>query len=442
MDLTQLLPQTGSILFTLIAFLVAIIVIVTIHELGHYLIGRWCGIRAETFSVGFGPKIFGRTDKRGTHWQISAIPLGGYVKFAGDANAASMGHADGVARRRDTMLGAPLWARAATIAGGPLFNFILAIAIFAGIFMHEGTPVSPLTVQSVAPLPETVEGGLEPGDQILAIGGTEVPEDARAFYAMPRPAGDTLDYRVLRNGEEITVSAPPFNPPIVGAVNPNSAAMAAGLREGDVITAANGVAVSRFSELVDLVGASEGAPVDLTVWREGEGTRELTLTPRRTDVPGAGGSFETRWLIGIIAGDYFRPMTENPGPVEALGQAARQLDYVLRTSLSGLWQVVTGGISSCNLSGPVTIAETSGQVAAQGVSNFVWFLAIISAGIGLLNLLPVPVLDGGHLVFIAYEAVAGRQPSEGSLRVLTAIGLTLVMGLMVFALANDIFLCP
>ncbi|NDV00608.1 RIP metalloprotease RseP [Pseudoroseicyclus tamaricis] len=441
MDLTQLLPQTGSVIFTLFFFLVAIVVIVTIHELGHYLVGRWCGIKADVFSVGFGPKLFSRRDKRGTVWQLAAVPLGGYVKFAGDADATSMGHADGAQRGRHTMLGAPLWARALTIAGGPFFNFFLAIAIFAAIFHSEGLPVSPLTVDRVAPLPESFQSELEPGDEVLAIGGVPVPQTP-ADYFQDLPDGDTLEYRVLRGGQQMTVTGPSLSPPIVGAVNPNSAAFAAGLEEGDVIVGVNGVEVRRFADLVETVGAGEGAPVQLEVWREGEGVQSLELTPRRTDVPSAGGGFETRWLIGIIAGEYFQPMTESPGPFQALGQAVSQLIFVLQTSLSGLWNVVTGAISSCNLSGPVTIAETSGQVASQGAMNFIWFLAIISAGIGMLNLLPVPVLDGGHLVFIGYEALAGRQPSEGALRVFTAIGLTLVMGLMIFALANDIFLCP
>ncbi|MGZ9812364.1 RIP metalloprotease RseP [Pseudoroseicyclus sp. H15] len=442
MDFTTFLPQTGSVIFTLFFFLVAIVVIVTIHELGHYLVGRWCGIKADVFSVGFGPQLASWRDKRGTIWQIAAVPLGGYVKFAGDANAASMGEAKGSKRGRETMLGAPLWARALTIAGGPFFNFILAIVIFAGVFHTEGRPVTPLTVERVAPLPDSFPSQLEPGDRILAIGGIEVPEETGLVDWQAMPQDDTLEYRVLRDGQEITVTGPALMPPIVGAVNPNSAAFAAGLEKGDVIVSANGSPVYRFSQLVDIVAETQGAPVVLGVWRQGEGEREVTLSPRQMDVPGARGGFENRWLIGVIAGEYLEPMTESPGPLAAVGQAVLQLKYVLQTSLSGLWNVFTGAISSCNLSGPVTIAETSGQVASQGASNFIWFLAVISAGIGLLNLLPVPVLDGGHLVFIAYEAVARRQPSENSVRVLTAIGLTLVMGLMIFALANDIFLCP
>jgi regulator of sigma E protease len=153
------------------------------------------------------------------------------------------------------------------------------------------------------------------------------------------------------------------------------------------------------------------------------------------------GGFETRWLIGITGGLSFEPVRENVGPFEAIGYGAEQTLFVVRSSLSGLWHMITGAISSCNLQGPIGIAETSGAAASQGIDNFIWFVAVLSTAVGLLNLFPIPVLDGGHLVFHAYEAISGKPPSDKALRIFMTIGLTLLLSLMLFALTNDIF-CP
>jgi len=182
-----------------------------------------------------------------------------------------------------------------------------------------------------------------------------------------------------------------------------------------------------------------------TVWRPrgaGQGTElEFALAPRSVDLPDGEGGFVTRWLIGMTGGLIFTPATSAPGPFEALQTGATQTLFIIESSLSGLWHMITGAISSCNLSGPIGIAETSGAAASQGVQSFIWFIAVLSTAVGLLNLFPIPVLDGGHLVFHAYEAISGRPPSDGALRVLMTAGLTLMLGLMVFALTNDIF-CP
>ena len=178
----------------------------------------------------------------------------------------------------------------------------------------------------------------------------------------------------------------------------------------------------------------------LSVWRDGA-TVEITLTPRRVDLPLPEGGFETRWLIGLSGGLFFEPDTRTPGPFEALQRGVEQTVHVAGTSLSALWHMVTGAISACNLRGPIGIAETSGAAASQGLASFIWFVAVLSTAVGLLNLFPVPVLDGGHLVFQAWEAVTGRPPGDRALRILMGIGLTLLLGLMAFALTNDLF-CP
>ncbi|WP_370161806.1 RIP metalloprotease RseP [Limimaricola soesokkakensis] len=444
MDLTQILPQFGNVAFTLAAFVVALSVIVAIHEYGHYIVGRWSGIHAEVFSLGFGPVLVSRRNKHGTLWQIAALPFGGYVKFLGDANAASVGQAAGTdpAKLRHTMLGAPLWARAATVAAGPIFNFILSILIFAAVILTQGRAADPLTIERMLPLPATYVNELRAGDEILAIGGSELPgEDGLARLAEGYPAEPVLDYRVRRDGREMLVRGPYPQPPLVGGVSPRSAADAAGLRAGDVILELEGSKVFAFAQLIEIVTASEGRTLDLTIWRNGE-TRELSLTPRRVDLPRPEGGFETRWLLGISSGLFFEAATETPSLGTALGDAVAQVWNIIVSSLSGLGHMITGAISSCNLSGPVGIAQASGAMAEQGATSFIWFVAVLSTAVGLLNLFPIPVLDGGHLVFFGYEAITGRQPGDKALRVLMALGLSLILTMTVFAVLNDLFLCP
>jgi regulator of sigma E protease len=446
LDLTGLLPDFGNIGFTVAAFVVALSVVVAVHEYGHYIVGRWSGIHAEVFSLGFGPILLSRTDRRGTRWQLAALPLGGYVKFLGDADAASGkdGAAIGAmvaAERRRTMHGAPLWARAATVAAGPLFNFLLSTAIFAAYFGVNGVATDLPVVGQMKPLPATEAAALRPGDRVIALGGVETP-DLSAFVeaANALPPAPTAEYRVLREGAEVTVTGPFPAPPVVDAVTPQSAAMAVGLAVGDVVLAIDGTPVHAFAQLRAIAGASEGRALLLTVWRAGE-TFDVAVVPRRMDLPLREGGFETRWLIGLSGSLAFELQTRTPGPVEALGTALSETWRIVTTSLSGIWHILTGAISTCNLQGPVGIAETSGAAASQGATSFILFVAMLSTAVGLLNLFPIPVLDGGHLVFHAWEAVTGRPPSDRALRVAMSMGLALLLSLMVFALGNDLIFC-
>ena len=444
MDFLGQLPDFGNVVWTVVAFVAALSVIVAVHEYGHYIVGRWCGIKADVFSLGFGPKLFGWTDRHGTHWQVAALPFGGYVKFKGDADAASGKDEHALdtmspEERRDTMHGAPLWARSATVAAGPVFNFALSILVFMGIVLWNGVATQEARVGAVTPLP--VAQTLQPGDLVTALDGQPVA-DLAGFYKVAdglQPAPQ-VRYTVDRGGQVLDLDGPfPF-PPLADLVQPDSAAQDAGMRPGDVVLAVNGEAITAFSELRVKVGASDGAPVTLTLWRDGA-TSDVTLQPRRVDLPLPEGGFETRWLIGLTGGLAFEPETRRPGVFEAVGLGARQTWMIVTTSLSGLWHMVTGAISSCNLRGPLGIAESSGNAAAQGTQSFIWFIAMLSTAVGMMNLFPIPVLDGGHLVFHAWEAVTGKPPSDRALRGLMTAGLALLLTLMVFALTNDLF-CP
>jgi regulator of sigma E protease len=230
-------------------------------------------------------------------------------------------------------------------------------------------------------------------------------------------------------------------PPLISGLAPQSSAYASEMLPGDVITAINGTPVVAFGELKVGVESSNGAELDLQLWRPDGEVFDVAITPRRVDEPQPEGGFKTEWRIGIAGGLAFEPATETLGPIEAVGNAVVQTGGIIQSSVSGLYHMITGAISSCNMSGPIGIAQVSGAMASQGPESFIWFIAVLSTAVGLVNLFPVPVLDGGHLVFYAYEAVSGRPPSDKALRVFMTIGLTLVLGLMLFALFNDIF-CP
>ncbi|MDN5568252.1 MAG: RIP metalloprotease, partial [Paracoccus sp. (in: a-proteobacteria)] len=249
-------------------------------------------------------------------------------------------------------------------------------------------------------------------------------------------------WRVERDGQQMTVAGPDPMPAQVSGVAPGSAAADAGLRAGDVVTAINGQPVTRFTQMRDAVEATKGEPLALEIWRAGSAPLQVTLRPKLSDLPAEAGGYEQRWLIGVTGGNsFFSPEMRRAGPVEALGLGVAQTWGIIVSSLTGMWAMISGQIGSCNLGGAISIAESTGQAASAGGANFLWWIAVLSAAIGFLNLLPIPVLDGGHLVFYAYEAVRGRPPSDRALNLLTTIGMALVLGLMIFGLTNDLF-CP
>ncbi|RIY01568.1 RIP metalloprotease RseP [Aureimonas flava] len=361
-------------LIRVVPFLFVLTVIVFFHELGHYLVGRWSGIRVLAFSVGFGPEIVGFTDRHGTRWKLSAIPLGGYVKFFGDENAASVPDHAALARMSERERGgafhtAGVGRRAATVAAGPIANFILAIAIFA------------LTAFST---------GIVVGD------------------------------------------------PVVSEVRPGSPAQTAGLQPGDRIVSADGDAIEYFGDLQRHVSTRAGVPVQLGIDRAGQHL-SLTVTPQeQAQTDGFGNEYKTA-VIGVVANAEqggFR--TRELGPLEALSYGVSQTWFVTQQTVSFIGGIFGGSQSSDQIGGPIRIAQVSSQVATLGIAPLLNLAALLSVSIGLLNLLPIPMLDGGHLLFYAAEAVRGRPLSERIQEVGFRIGLALVLMLMVFAFWNDL----
>lgn len=358
----------------IIPFVVVLTIIVFVHELGHYSVARWCGVKVEVFSIGFGPELFGWYDKHNTRWKISAVPLGGYVKFFGDADAASTTDTSAVSAmsaedRKVSFHHKSLGQRAAIVFAGPAINFIFAIFIYAALFSLVGQP---------------------------------------------------------------------FTPPVVGDVVPGSAAQNAGLRAGDRILTADGTEIQRFEELRAYVALRAETPIMLRVLRDG-GEIGLTVVPLRVDVPDGSGGTQKLGQIGIRTSgvDFVR---HDPGT--AVVQAVRETWLVVANTFTYLGRIINGKESGDQLSGPLGIAKISGDVAKSSWLGLVSLMATLSVAIGLINLFPVPMLDGGHLVFYAYEAVRGRPLGERAQEYSFRIGFALVMSLFLFATWNDLNRLP
>ncbi|MFT4715495.1 MAG: regulator of sigma E protease [Paracoccaceae bacterium] len=445
MELIGLLSLSGGVLFKAAAFIVVLSVIVSVHEYGHYIVGRWSGIHAEVFSLGFGKILYSRVDKHGTQWQVAAVPFGGYVKFLGDADASSRNDPEAMAQmdsdtRSRSFHGAALYKKALTIVAGPMANFILSSVIFTGLLLWSGMSIETPTVKSLNQLPEMVNEVRE-GDVILSVNGVETPTvSALMAYARIEGAADSDQvYQVQRGDTKIDATGPFPLIPLIGSVSPRSAAISAGLKVGDLILSVDGQNITAFSDLQKLVKASDGAEMQLDVWRAGE-ILAFTLAANIVDVPNGDGGFEQRALIGISGSMFFEQETRKVGVFEAVEIGVKQTGRIISLSLNALYHVASGQISTCNMQGPLGLADASGDAASQGLTDFLWIIALISTGIGMINLFPIPVLDGGHLVFFAYEAVTRRPPSDKAINILMSVGLFVIVSFMVFAVLND-FIC-
>ena len=442
MELIAELPVIGGFLSSALAFVVVLGIVVFVHEYGHYIVGRWCGIHAETFSLGFGPVIKSWHDKRGTKWQVAALPLGGFVKFLGDADGSSREDEAAMAAMSDadrerSFHGASVGRRMATVAAGPFANFILSTFVFAGLVLYQGIPVETPDVGTVSQVPG-VETTLQAGDKVLTLNGEPV-EAFTDIYSLAQdmdPPGP-LNLTVLRDGTEVEViSAYPL-PPLVFQVEPLSPAYNAGLKPGDYIAVADGKPMSAFRQLRDTVMASGDRTIDLEVIRDGA-PLTLAITPKEREIVDRDGNVERRVMIGITGDALLYPVTVTPSVPGAIWHGMTRVVEVVDMSLTGIGHIVMGNLGADNLQGPLGIAQISAQSATQGWISFIGLIAVISTAIGMLNLFPIPVLDGGHLIMHAYEAVAGKPPAEKFMRVAMTVGLGMVLLLMVFATYNDV----
>ncbi len=445
MDLIASIPLIGGFLSVVLPFLVVISIVVFIHEYGHYIVGRWCGIHAETFSLGFGRVLTSWTDKRGTRWQIAALPLGGYVKFLGDADPSSRTDDAALAAmsehdRSRSFPGAAIWKRMLTVVAGPVANFILSAVVFAGLAMWSGLVITPPTFGEIdrAQLGEEVD--LQPGDVLVQVNGQTVERfsDLQRIAQAMKPPGP-LTLVVSREDDTHEVKVPFPIVPVVEGVEPLSPASRAGLQVGDLIVAADGETLTTFGDLRDAVLPSIGKTLILGVRRNGE-ILSMPIRPQERVAEDGQGGFEKRVMIGVSGGSgyFFSPETATPMPWTALWIGVQRIEAVISGSLRAIKEIITGGLEAKNLQGPVGIASVSGHFADQGLMEFITLIAVISTAIGMLNLFPIPVLDGGHLVIFTYEAITGRPPAPMALQIAMSVGLSLVLLLMVFATYNDV----
>jgi regulator of sigma E protease len=370
-------PQ-GIVIGTLVPFLFVLTVVVFVHEMGHYLVGRLCGIGVQAFSIGFGPELLGFNDRRGTRWKLCAIPLGGYVKFVGDMNVTSSpADTEGLeklseAERKIAFHTQPVWKRAATVFAGPLFNFLLTIAVFTVLFATYGRYVSEPTVAEVTVGSPAEKAGIMPGDRFVSVDGSKVETFADVQRLVSGRAGDTISFVLLRNGKEVAVTASP-----------------------------------RPMEQQDALGNKVKVAV-----------------------------------IGVVNNqEVGQPRLITYNPASALVAAVAETGHVVERTGQFLTRFAVGREDKCQLGGPVKIAGMAGQAAKLGFEWLVQLVALLSVGIGILNLLPIPPLDGGHLAFYAVEAVIRRPVSERVMELLYRTGMILVLAFMAFVFWNDLFGC-
>lgn len=358
----------------IIPFLFVLTIVVFFHELGHFLVARWAGVKVLTFSLGFGPELFGFNDRHGTRWKVSAIPLGGYVKFFGDDSEASTPSADALQtmtadERKVSFHHKKVGPRAAIVAAGPIANFLLAIVIFAALFTFFGKPSQTARVDSI---------------------------------------------------------------------QENSAAATAGFKAGDVVTAINGDAIESFTDMQRIVSTKAGVPLVFTIKR-GDEVVKLNGTPQLREIKDTFGNVHRVGILGITRatgpGDT---ITKPVNPATAVWLGVKETWFVVDRTFSYIGGIFTGRENADQVGGPIRIAQISGQVATIGLSALIHLAAVLSVSIGLLNLFPVPLLDGGHLLFYAIEAVRGKPLSERSQELGFRVGLALVLMLMLFATYNDI----
>ncbi|HQT00144.1 MAG: RIP metalloprotease RseP [Hydrogenophilales bacterium 16-64-46] len=443
-----------SILHTILWFLVAIGILVVIHEFGHYLAARWAGVKVLRFSVGFGkPLVSRRFGRDQTEWTLSALPFGGYVKML-DEREGAVPEAD-LPRAFNR---ANVWRRFGIVAAGPAANFLLAIAFYWVLLMQGLPALKPVIGEPPADSP-AARAGLVAGDEIVRVNGIATPTftDLRLTLLRAGVAGESLRLDLV-DGRRALIAPVPldtenleqdtlrplgivrFDPdiaPVIGKILMDGAAARAGLVAGDRVLTVDGRPIARWQDWVADIRARPGQTLVIEIRRNGE-TRLIRLTPDSVDEAGA--------RVGKIGAgprvdeaDLAPMMTlVRYGPVEAVWQAAIKTWDMSVFTVEMMGRMVLGQISWKNLSGPLTIADYAGQSATLGWISFVSFLALVSVSLGVLNLLPIPLLDGGHLMYYVAEILTGRPVSERTLEVGARIGMMLLLMLMSFALFNDL----
>jgi regulator of sigma E protease len=423
---------------TILAFAFVLGVLVFVHELGHFMMARWHGVRVLVFSLGFGPMLL-KMRRGDTEYALSAIPLGGYVKMAGENPD------DPLTGQSDEFLSKTKWQRFQILIMGPVMNLLLAVILMAIVLMQGAELPSyldePVVIGKIESGSAAERASLKPGDRIVRVGGEDVPTWDRFGLAIGTKADRDVVLTILRDGREQQVTVRPLGQgrwdvgdigvlpdvyPLVSAVVAGGPADRAGMKPGDVLMAVNNQRVVFSGDVVGLISANPEAPIEVRVRREGQ-ERALTVTPEREGKVGR---------IGITIGN--QTLTFLPGPLESIGLSIQRNVEFSGLILKTLWGLLTGDTSLRQLMGPVGIAQLSGESAQAGWVALFALMASISLNLGLLNLMPVPVLDGGHILIMGLEAVARRDFSLQVKEKMFLAGFVLLMALMVTVIYNDL----
>jgi regulator of sigma E protease len=437
-------------------FLIVLGVLVTFHEYGHYLAARWVGVKVLKFSIGFGPKLIGR-QIGDTEYLVSAIPLGGYVKLFGEEGSEAISPAE----QRQSFIHQSLPHKMLIVAAGPGFNFILSFLIFTGM-LALGSPLFVPNIDNITPVVEAIvpespaaSAGLQIGDRIIRVNEEKISTLGELYEKVNQAHGRPVTLDVLRGNSIKTVIVTPTvqtvpenpdepqyllgiedHPPLVGGVMPDTPAMAAGLQKDDRILKINDTPIATWSQMTEIVRRSAGTPLQVKIERDGR-IISLTVTPEGQTLTTPEGKTESVGRIGIKlagGGTLLKSTSVFLAPWEGLKATWKWCEL----TVIGLFKLITGEISSKHLGGPLMIASVSGEQAQQGMASVVWLIAILSINLGILNLLPIPILDGGHLFFFACEAILGRPLGDRSREMAQQVGLVLLVFLMVYATWNDI----
>ena len=442
------------ILEYLVPFIAALGILVFVHEWGHYYAARRCGVRVETFSIGFGPELFGFTDRAGTRWKICPIPLGGYVKMLGDMDASSRPDAEASELppdlRRLAFPFQPVGARAIIVAAGPLANFVFAAIVLAILFAVYGNPMPRPIVGEVLPETPAAAAGLMPDDRIVAAGERGISRAVELRAIITRSGLPLIRYAPGWDGgvpaawSDIFVPGSFEGTPVLqvapgwdGVVPDDLTDIFSVDHMGaepalQIASGWDGVLPGAVAEIIAIDPTSLIPRELVLVVERGDETLSMPITPTPNTITTESGDQITHLMIGIIFAE------ESYSIIGAAGAGVTETFAYLGETLSSLGRIVTGSESAENLGGPLRIAQASGEVAQLGLDWILWFLAVLSINLGLINLLPIPVLDGGHLIFYAAEAIRGRPLSDRVQEYGFRIGLALVLTLMVFATWNDL----
>lgn len=437
----------GGLLDFVLPFLIILSILVFVHEWGHYIVARMCGVKVEEFSVGFGKELFGRYDKNGTRWKFCLIPLGGFVKMYGDADPASAGKDEGAvdpSLKNQAFFAKPVWQRALIVFAGPAINFIFAIILLLGLYVTLGKPVIPPVASAVTIGGAAHQAGILPGDKITNINNRKIHSFSDIQRQVTISLDDVLDITVLREGEEITFEGvvPKIQKledrfgfghsrGLLGIIGPGVA-----VAQENVI-AVNGIQLSQ-DDFAHGLNAFWDQTTNVT-YKMGDTQQTSLIALKRQNNPQFFESGHERegWLFFDAGG---RQILSDPmGPVEAVGQALHETYDVVASTLKALGQMITGQRSARELGGIVRIGAVAGDAAQAGLAAFITFMALLSINLGLINLFPIPMLDGGHLVFYAAEAVRGKPVSEKVQEWGLRFGLVFLIGIMLFANINDLF---